>query len=606
MTSDTFPLRMSHLLRHCSVGAIVRGPDRLLVVQDTRKWYPDGPSQAAEIRYVERIRSTLGIESRLCIPPCATVDHNGELTEGHWIPGVRFPRWTRCTRCGFLHYQPWATRDSAVTIECGRVTGQRCPGVLEQVSWVIVHEEGYLADVPWHEIAHSNLSSKQTRDCKRHWKRPYLHLVDGKSGLQVRCNDCGASNARPTRFHYPPSAWQQPWIPSQPPERSERPPAWILQVNDVRVHTAVTSIALIIPPESRIRTGTVVDRLYSRSERQSELRRPGLAGKSARRRIAQELRCTVSEIETALTELDHGYPLYGISPKSENLLAAEFNALIEPIPDLFEDEDFYTVHRTNEWRALAQHASEFTVSIIRIVGRLIEVRRLKELVILRGFTRLGSDQIIPPDITNEAGWLPSLSLRGEGIFFTLDERALETWSMQVGLQTRVERMKARWEAHPLNGLIELDEVSPRFVLLHTLAHLVIRKLESESGYGPAALKERIYCSEEADSMAGILIYVAVPDEVGSMGGLAELSEPTAFLRILVSVFESATWCSLDPVCSEHDGQGPGLLNGAACQACALVADPSCQYGNVLLDRTFVKGNEEARISPVLAFTQSEV
>ena len=63
----------------------------------------------------------------------------------------------------------------------------------------------------------------------------------------------------------------------------------------------------------------------------------------------------------------------------------------------------------------------------------------------------------------------------------------------------------------------------------------------------------------------------------------ELAKPERFLRLLNGAFEAATWCSLDPVCSEQEGHGPDLLNRAACHACALVPETSCPYGNVLLD-----------------------
>ena len=62
------------------------------------------------------------------------------------------------------------------------------------------------------------------------------------------------------------------------------------------------------------------------------------------------------------------------------------------------------------------------------------------------------------------------------------------------------------------------------------------------------------------------------------------------LKLLAGAFEKAQWCSLDPVCGEHEGQGPDLLNKAACHGCILVPEPSCPYGNVLLDRTFIKGS----------------
>ena len=60
-------------------------------------------------------------------------------------------------------------------------------------------------------------------------------------------------------------------------------------------------------------------------------------------------------------------------------------------------------------------------------------------------------------------------------------------------------------------------MSPRFLLCHILAHLVIRQLDAEAGYPAAALKERIYSRTGNAPMAGILIYVAVADQEGSPG-----------------------------------------------------------------------------------------
>ena len=35
---ELIPARLSHLLRHCSVGAIVRWPEYLMTVMDIPKW----------------------------------------------------------------------------------------------------------------------------------------------------------------------------------------------------------------------------------------------------------------------------------------------------------------------------------------------------------------------------------------------------------------------------------------------------------------------------------------------------------------------------------------------------------------------------------------
>lgn len=50
--TELIPVRLSHLLRHCSVGAIVRGPDYLMT-EDIREWTDKSGKPTGEpIRYV--------------------------------------------------------------------------------------------------------------------------------------------------------------------------------------------------------------------------------------------------------------------------------------------------------------------------------------------------------------------------------------------------------------------------------------------------------------------------------------------------------------------------------------------------------------------------
>ena len=604
MTNDTFPVRLSHLLRHCSVGAIVRGKDHLVVVPDTRFWYRglrDG--DAVEIRYVRQVRKMLGISQRLRLPPSGTVGDNGEVTGGHWIPAVRFPTWMRCPKCGLLWSRPWKDSRPDEPLVCKQGDDESCGGNLEQVPWVVVHEAGYLADVPWHDVAHRpDSTARGAHKCRPDWARPYLRLVERHDGRTVSCTRCKASNRLPTRLRFPPFARQQPWM-RHPPDDLPDEPAWLLEVNDVRVHWSFTSTALVIPPESRIRKGTVVDRLYTSSSTRHTIAnaRNPLQLRALLRRTARKWRCSVGDIEDAMNEIDRGYPLYDSDPEPGDLFFAEFGALTKPVPDFYEDEDFVTRHHTENWKRYVSTLPAHARKVGRAVSRLIEVRRLKEIVVLRGFGRLVDDKVIPPDITGDSGWLPALALRGEGIFFTLEDTMLERWARQDGLQRRAAAIDVRCQAQPVRTMVRETEISPQFILLHTLSHLMIRQLETEAGYPAASLTERIYCSTESNPMSGILIYVAVPDEIGSLGGLVELAQPRRFIRILSAAFEAANWCSLDPVCSGHDGQGPSLLNRAACQGCALIPDPSCQYGNVLLDRTFLKGNSAEGVAPLLEY-----
>ena len=202
----------------------------------------------------------------------------------------------------------------------------------------------------------------------------------------------------------------------------------------------------------------------------------------------------------------------------------------------------------------------------------------------------GSNSVFTPRASASEATTQPEAHSGEGIFFTIDEDVLQRWESNEVLRERAEAFAKRYVQRTGQGFPELDfEVSPRFLLCHTLSHLLIREVEAKAGYPAASLKERIYCGTGKEPMAGILIYVAVADEEGSLGGLMELAKPKRFLRLLTGANEAAAWCSLDPVCAEQEGHGPDLLNRAACHACTLLPEPSCLHGNVLLDRVFVKG-----------------
>ncbi|MDE2926489.1 MAG: DUF1998 domain-containing protein [Acidobacteriota bacterium] len=605
MTDEAMPVRLSHLLRHCSVGAVVRGPDHLVTVKDTTFWKG---SDEQGIRHVERVRRALKIDKALRTPPKAKVENNGRVS-GHAIPAMRFPAWTRCSRCGLLHHLPWrrARTDRTETrgevqIDPSRCSGPAphhrmggddpvCGGKLEQVPWVLAHEHGYLADVPWHALAHHEPRRAASRACPADWKSPYLQIQPAEWGYRVLCTRCRASGPIASRFPYFGHEWQQPWLRKPPEERPEGL-AWILEIGDVRVHSPETRTALVIPPESRIRKGTVVDRLYSSTDRKEEIRdcRTELQRRTTLGRIAAEWGCGIDEVEEALEEIEGGYPLYGKSAGDGDLLGSEYRALIGEIPDLHEDEDFVTEHHTRAWSDLGGKLQGTAARLIAAVDRLIAVNRLKEILVLDGFRRL-EGRMTPPDLAGMADWLPALELYGEGIFFTLRESFMRRWEADRQVRDRARIFLDRFNGSGIRSPMGPPTVSPRFLLLHTLAHLMIRELETKAGYPAASLRERIYCQNggavDSGSMAGVLIYVAVPDTEGSLGGLMSQAEPSRFIRLLSSAVEAAEWCSLDPVCARQEGHGPGLLNRAACHACALLPETSCAFGNVLLDRAFV-------------------
>jgi hypothetical protein len=126
------------------------------------------------------------------------------------------------------------------------------------------------------------------------------------------------------------------------------------------------------------------------------------------------------------------------------------------------------------------------------------------------------------------------------------------------------------------------------VLLHSLAHALIRQFAVECGYAAASLKERIYSStpEDEEAMAGILIYTAAPDSEGTLGGLVSLGETATLEQHLNQALEGLEICSSDPLCAEtQPEQAFFSLHGAACHNCLFLPETSCERGNRYLDRT---------------------
>ena len=60
------------------------------------------------------------------------------------------------------------------------------------------------------------------------------------------------------------------------------------------------------------------------------------------------------------------------------------------------------------------------------------------------------------------------------------------------------------------------------------------------------------------------------------------------------MLQEASWCSSDPLCIESKSQGFNSLNYAACHACTLLPETSCEALNCLLDRASIVGEPEER------------
>ena len=236
-------------------------------------------------------------------------------------------------------------------------------------------------------------------------------------------------------------------------------------------------------------------------------------------------------------------------------------------------------------------------------ARVMLINRLRETRVLTGFSRILPET---PQSLDELqamlwrrppigdAWLPAYAVYGEGIFLELSERRLKRWEQLSGVTHRIDRLTNQYQAIQTKRHLRDRSIGPRFVLLHTLAHLIMNRLTFECGYSSAALRERLYVSDHASApMGGILIYTADGDSEGTMGGLVRMGKPGNLEPVIRRALSGAEWCSADPVCMEmgsHGGQGPDSCNLAACHNCSLVPETACEEFNRFLDRAVVVGD----------------
>jgi hypothetical protein len=230
------------------------------------------------------------------------------------------------------------------------------------------------------------------------------------------------------------------------------------------------------------------------------------------------------------------------------------------------------------------------------LSRVVRVDRLKEVVAQVGFTRFEAASptidgeldvnVKRAELATESSWFPAVENRGEGIFLGFRPEVITEWLKRPQVNehgtTLVAGFNAWRRSHPLS---QAQFPGLRYIMLHSLSHLLITAVSLECGYSASSIRERIYAGE---SGYGILLYTATPDAEGTLGGLAMVGSKIDLH--LGNALEMGRLCSNDPVCAQHRPDNPQeerFLHGAACHGCLLIAETSCERYNEYLDRELV-------------------
>ncbi len=584
-------IRKTQLISTFATGAIAEMPEYTVIMAASNYW-------SGKKLYEPSLQRLLGMS--FFMEPRYTESQNPNGNPD--MPALRFPQMHFCPKCGKLDgYKNFGDPKNKKCAICNRE--------IVPSRFVTVCINGHMEDFPFEWWVHYGNVMACSEPTNHH--KLAIEFKDNTGGLAsivIRCKICGKERSMEgcmsaKALNGYKCRGKRPWIGMK--EEHNDPmqctaPMRALQRGASNAFYSITQSALTIPPwSSKIQED--IEKKWNEIQSAFE---QGMNEAFFMQFIKVIFKDNIDSGKFSVDDY------YNAIKKRRGLEQEEGEIFTEH--DMYEDEykalcagheDTESGCDPEQFRAELTDISPFLQDYFEEV---VLVKRLREVMAFRGFRRLtptlpnenedvskgvDSGREIMPPWDKPLKWLPAIEMRGEGIFFVLNKDKIEAWEKENS--GRYDEMKKR-----LGDMkIGKDMFSPRYVLLHTLSHLLIRQLTIDCGYQEAALKERIYSTYPEDGtvdMAGILIYTSSSDADGSLGGLVRQGESELLEETMRNLLEEAAWCSSDPLCIESRSQGFSSLNYAACHACTLLPETSCEARNCLLDRYAIVGKPENR------------
>jgi hypothetical protein len=580
-------------------------------------------------RLVARLRSHFVNLTKLVRLPAK----DGDNRFGGGLPGKQaaaryFPRWMYCSSCNrFNDYAEWLAKwtNTVPTAERSQFSPPRCGWCyaaapvknkfhpLEQVRFMMTSPGGHIADVPWPQWALRNL-------------RPVA--PDGPDALAEGPDD-DLDQGKGTRLDL----------------RTPLPPGLTLRYRtaakfgdlkgiiisavdaegkEIGSSTLAGIFGLRVPEAALVNfgRGNVLMKAVLRSS--TSVYYPNImhslylpTAPTAATGITVEILADLKEMyedgtpsKGLLKFLQKAYDLVVSGEYLQSLIDSNFHL---PPPEATSPDE--AAYRQAEYNFLTQqpegryHTTELVLEPVAPgpvpvagIAALLRLEKLKLTSVQTSYTRqqpIERDTFLAADeadaqavqrcyttkFKNTTYLLPAVESYGEGLFIELDAATLAQWENRPDVRAHANQIRQNLLRLPTANISPRPSLE-RFILLHTLSHLLIKELEFQCGYPATSLQERLYVGPV---MQGILIYTIAGSE-GSYGGLVSVGRRGELSGLLRSALNRARYdCAADPICWQTgpEGQGPGGLNLAACASCTLLPETSCEEFSSLLDRKLV-------------------
>lgn len=559
-------VRPSQVITTYGPGAIVDLQTVSVIVVGTDRW----PRRELTRIQEPRLERALGVKGFFAPAPAAI---RGVGT----LPARVFPRFQLCPICKTL--SQLGTPDIEFDQQRGvmKCAAPGCEGKASRraitlpAPFIVACQNGHIDDFPWTFYVHRG------EECSRRMKLESRAVTGSVADLNIRC-ECGKQRSASDAFGERRSEalgkcrGARPWLGRNSSSSGCTQDVIAMQRGATNAWFATVRSALAIN-ESATPLGLAVDACDLNT----------LRGVGSREKLRQVLEIAPD-----------------MFPSLKGFSADDVWEYLERRVEGVRESTELDI-RWPEWEALRAKGRQIDTgelvleegqppaSLSPPISRVVLARRLLEVRALYGFTRIDPAGASSPGALSieKQDWLPAVQVRGEGIFLELDEAKVAAWEREVEPRTAgMARKHAEWERE--RGRTPTPFPGARYVLLHTLAHVLIRQLALDCGYSASSIRERIYSSAEPNRrMAGILLYTASPDSEGSLGGLVDLGRAERLPGLLSGALAQASRCSSDPLCADHDPDLHASINGAACHACVLAPETSCESFNRFLDRNML-------------------
>lgn len=594
-----------------------------------------------EFEIFEPRLSTLLRVNRFCTPPdhrYVSKSDSPPPNANLFVPALRFPRWYRHTKTGEMR---------RFNLQTVRLAPPEGGGRWQPVRFISVCNAGHLCEFPWKEWIGCQCEGEG---------RLYLTDRGGSelTSVRVECRSCpdgssgrtgrnlAGTTVKPAQTTNSQSAFQRagitcpgerPWLGEGTAEPNCGQSLVGALINQINLYFPRTLSAISLP-DLQIQDEDV-SRLRAEIEQDS-----GVLGVAKTLWSMESRSGAIALISDALNKRGVAYDPELVEPALESLFNSDATELPPGASIPSDPESELQSFRRAEYNIIrneiddAETVPDLRVIPVSVPNDLSEwitkvnlVERLRETRAFYGFDRLdGSPNPLDempesamhqmfrtPPTQPQDRWLPAVKIFGEGIYIELSEERIATWQSENAkwLEDRLDdgfiaRLGSIYQVlPPLSGANR--GWASRYLLVHSVAHILINQLVFECGYSTASLRERLYISADQEApMAALLVYTAAGDSEGTLGGLVRLGRPELFGSIVRRAIGRASWCSADPVCSEHlGGQGSKLANLAACHACTLLPETSCETINHGLDRAMLVGTPYNRASGFMSSMLTE-